>query len=122
MPQRTKWPVIIIGALWCLAGALAAQPADTDEPPDMPRAGVPPVDDGLPRLSDEHRSRAAVQMLLVVSVAFVLVVILLRWFAKANREAVRRATQQQDMVDRTMEALERFEAGDEHRTDDTPPH
>lgn len=120
MPHRATWPVIMIGALWYLAGTLAAQPAGTDEPPDMPRAGVPPVDDGLPRLSDEQRSRAAVQMLLVVSVALVLVVVLLRWFAKANREAVRRATQQQDMVDKAMEALERFDESEESRTGNGP--
>lgn len=109
MLGAAAWLAIIIGALWCLPPGPAAQPTDRDPAPDMPRAGPAPVDDGLPRLSDEERARAAVLMLLVVSASLVAVVVLLRWFAKVNQEAVERATREQDMVDKTMDALERFE-------------
>lgn len=120
MMRRAPWRAMMLGALWLWPTVPLAQPADRDEPPDMPRAGVPPVDDGLPRLSDQERARSAVQMLLVVSVSLVVVFVLLRWFAKANREAVERATQEQEMVDKAMEALERFDGLEEDRKKDEP--
>ena len=105
--------VVAVGILAAAPHPLRAEGPAEEMVEEMPIAGPPPVDDLQPPLSKEEKSRAAIQMLLLVSVSLVLVIFLLGWVAKANRDAVKKAREEQDEVQRTMDALERM-SGEDH--------